>query len=523
MAARGLSEADVEAALKTYTPHGQEGRVPHLRVGWALGAGLRHRGPVDAPAQDDRRVHAGALARLRLRRREQQDPRRRRCRARTRSRWGDVHHPALSETSGDYDGQFLFVNDKANGRIAVVDLADFMTKQIVVDPLVGSDHGGAFVTPNTDYVIEGSQYPTPLGRDYAPLSDYKAKYRGLVMFWKFDRKKGRIVPRAELGHRAAAVLAGPVRRRQARQRRLGVHQLVQHRDGHGRDAAGQAGHRERRLAERHGLPPHHRLEEGRAARRGRQGDDHQGAQGDPAADGGGRGRPHASSASPRARTAATSRPTARPSSSRASSTRTPRSTTSPRSRRSSRTRSSRARTPSACPILAFKDAIRGQVEVGLGPLHTQFDDNGNAYTSLFLESKVAKWSVKDLKLLEKLSVHYNIGHILAAEGDTVSPDGKYVVAMNKMSIDRFTAGRPALPAELPAHRHHRRQDAPALRPADRQRRAALRPDDQGGQAAPEQDVHAGRLRSVHRGRTIRTPSRAARSASRATATRSTST
>jgi nitrous-oxide reductase len=101
--------------------------------------------------------------------------------------------------------------------------------------------------------------------------------------------------------------------------------------------------------------------------------------------------------------------------------------------------------PYDVPILNFKDSIRGQCEIGLGPLHTQFDNQGYAYTSVFIESKVAKWSLKDLKVVDKIPVHYNIGHLAAAEGDTVSPDGKYLVAMNKWSIDRFADVGPLLP------------------------------------------------------------------------------
>ena len=110
--------------------------------------------------------------------------------------WGDTHHPAISETNGEYDGQFLFINDKANPRLAVIDLRDFETKQIVVNPVYKSEHGGAFVTPNSDYVIEAAQYPAPLeNRKFYPLEEMNEKYRGGVTYWKFDRKEGRLNPK----------------------------------------------------------------------------------------------------------------------------------------------------------------------------------------------------------------------------------------------------------------------------------------------------------------------------------------
>ncbi len=66
--------------------------------------------------------------------------------------WGDTHHPALSETEGEYDGRWLYINDRANGRIAMIDLKDFKTKQIFDVPNIQTSHGGCFVTPNSEYV-----------------------------------------------------------------------------------------------------------------------------------------------------------------------------------------------------------------------------------------------------------------------------------------------------------------------------------------------------------------------------------
>ena len=94
--------------------------------------------------------------------------------------WGDTHHPGLSEKDGKYDGKWLVINDKANPRLAVIDLEDFETKQIVVNPIFKSDHGGAFFTPNSDYILEACQYAAPYDNNYHPIEEYKETYRGGV-------------------------------------------------------------------------------------------------------------------------------------------------------------------------------------------------------------------------------------------------------------------------------------------------------------------------------------------------------
>ena len=74
----------------------------------------------------------------------------------------------------------------------MISLHDFETQQIVVNPIMQSEHGGTFVTPNSEYIIEAAQYPGVLGRGYAPLSQFNEKFRGAVTYWKFNREKGRI-------------------------------------------------------------------------------------------------------------------------------------------------------------------------------------------------------------------------------------------------------------------------------------------------------------------------------------------
>jgi nitrous-oxide reductase len=444
MKARNLSEADVNAALKTYTPTGRmddylafssgghSGQViviglPSMRILKYIAVFTPE--PWQGWGFDD--ASKTVLAEGKRGGRD--------------LTWADTHHPALSETAGDYDGKFLFIGDKANPRLAVIDLRDFTTKQIVTTELIGSDHGAAFVTPNTDYVIETTQYPVPFGGVYAdPAKEFKEKFRGAAVFWKFDKTKGRIEPDASF-----AIEFPPYTQDLADAGKLSS-------DGYaffnsintelawGGDAEGQppmeSGYSKNDMDYLHVVnwkKAEQLVKDGKAETIAGMKVlrlEVAAAEGvltfvpEPKS-------PHGADVTPDGQDIVVG--------GKLDTHGTVFSFAKIKSQIDAK--KFETKDPYGVPVLSFKDSIRGQVELGLGPLHTQFDDKGNAYTSLFLETAVAKWSLKDLKVTDKLPTHYNIGHLAAAEGDTVSPDGKYLIAMNKWALDRFNKVGPLLP------------------------------------------------------------------------------
>ena len=55
-----------------------------------------------------------------------------------------------------------------------------------------------------------------------------------------------------------------------------------------------------------------------------------------------------------------------------------------------------------------------------------------------------KWNVKSLEILDRVPTYYSIGHLMVPGGNTRKPFGKYVVAYNKITKDRYLPTGPEL-------------------------------------------------------------------------------
>ena len=348
--------------------------------------------------------------------------------------WGDAHHPGLSETDGDYDGRWLFINDMPNARIARIDLKDFKTRQIFGPiPNVSAAHACPFPTPNTEYVFAASRFSVPVPNRYVHVEDYAKEFKGIIAGIKVDPKSGTMsmgfeiqMPpfdydlsdagkgpsmgwqfftcyNSEMAHDSLEIKAS--------QNEMDYFAAVDWR-------AAQKAVDEGKATTINGAPvldpvkvkdlvylipvpksPH-------------------GVDVDPS------GQYVCCSGKLQAEVSVYSFAKIK-------------ATIDAKKFDGEKM---------GVPTLKYEDCIEAKVPVGLGPLHTQFDGKGYAYTSLFLDSQIAKWKIgPPWNVVDKIDVYYSIGHLMASEGDTRHPTGDYVVALDKLSKDRYLSVGPTHP------------------------------------------------------------------------------
>lgn len=371
--------------------------------------------------------------------------------------WGDQHHLAISQTNGESDGRWLFANENNTPRVARLDLTTFTTAEILEIPNSAGNHSSPFITPNTEYVVAGTRFSVPFDDEQGdiPISSYAEKFNGAISFIKVDPETGRMnidfqlkTPPAnyDLSHTGK----GPSNdwfffstyNTEKAHTLLEVNASQRDKDfifavnwkkaaelaaaGKGRKVKTQYAHNvydsdkheatTKMLDEVLVLDVADLVNEGIAYYIPCPKSPH-GTDVDPTGEyiiGSGK--------------LASLIPVF------------------------SFTKMIKAIEDKnfegdfdGVPVLNYDAVLHGEVQKpGLGPLHTEFDNEGNAYTSFFVSSEVVKWNLKSLEVIDRQPTYYSTGHLTVAGGDTRKPYGKYLVAWNKISKDRYLPTGPEL-------------------------------------------------------------------------------
>jgi nitrous-oxide reductase len=329
------------------------------------------------------------------------DPRRKELMA-TGGVWGDTHHPAPSETNGVYDGKYLWINDLANGRVGRVRLDTFEADKIVKIPNLQGAHGLAVVSPNTKYIFVNGEFEMPtdgLTTNPAPYTSVVAFLDPESMEVKFQVRVNGNIDIADSSKDGRFAFSTAYNMEQAKSPG-GMFQ-------YDRDAvvaidipAAEKAVAEGRATLQNGIPVINPDETPGVITL------------IPVPK-----NPHGVNATPDGKYVV----------------------------------ASGKLSPTVTIIDAKTLKIVAEPEVGLGPLHTTFDDRGNAFTSLFLDSQVVKWNIARAVegsgdyIVDRINVHYNIGHLQASGGETMKPTGDFLLALNKLSKDQYLPVGPDLP------------------------------------------------------------------------------
>ncbi|AFK20926.1 nitrous-oxide reductase (plasmid) [Haloferax mediterranei ATCC 33500] len=337
--------------------------------------------------------------------------------------WGDSHHPSLSETDGKYDGKYLFVNDKAHGRVARVNLKYFETDAITNIPNVQSVHGCCIQSPDTEYVFANSEFRTPLPNDGRDINN-PDKY--VSLFTALDPDSMEVLWQVEVDGNLDILDTD-------KDGRWAISSAYNDEEG---VEIEEMTKNDRDFVKAFDVP---------AIQKAVDAGNYKKVNGIPVVDG-----TKESSLNKGDNPIVRYVPTPK----------SPHCVEVEPNGKYAMVAGKLSPTVSIIDIEKLgtasdpKDTIVGQPKLGLGPLHTTYDGRGHAYTSLFIDSQVVKWDIETAinspkksedAILGKIDVHYNPGHIQAIQAMSTEPTGDWLVVLNKLSKDRFLPVGPIYP------------------------------------------------------------------------------
>jgi nitrous-oxide reductase len=365
--------------------------------------------------------------------------------------WGDSHHPELSQTDGLVDGRWIFINENNTPRIARIDLSTFETVEIIEIPNSAGNHASPFVTQNTEYTVAATRFSVPTPQADVSIDSYAEEFSGMLSFVKVD-DNGRmnlafqiLVPgyNYDLSHSGKGPSHGwsfftSYNSEQANTL-LEVNASQNDKDY---IAAVNWMRAEECVAADQG-------ETWQSTYRHNYFNDAHIAVSDqmtnvtvvtPATCEGmvyflpTPKSPHGVDVDPTGTLIVGGGKLA---------------TVIPVHSFDKMLQAIEGEDfigeVDGIPILRYESIVAGEVEnPGLGPLHTEFDGQGYAYTSAFISSEIVKWSLETFEVVDRIPAYYSIGHLSIPGGDTREPWGKYVVALNKTTKDRYLPTGPEL-------------------------------------------------------------------------------
>ena len=366
--------------------------------------------------------------------------------------WDDTHHTELSMTDGAPDGRWLFINGNNTPRIARIDLTRMETDEILQIPNAAGGHASPFTTPNTKYVVSATRFSIPVPNTDVPIESYKQNFKGTLSFVKAD-EPGRmdiafqiLMPgyNYDLGHSGKgpsdgwffftsynSEQANSKLETNASQNDKDYIAAVNYAQAEQCVAKGKAKQFPARYM-------HNWMDE--ASRQARSETKTSVQMLDPRDCPGivyylpTPKSPHGVDVDPTGEYIVAG--------GKLASVIPVHSFTKMKKAIDAKAFDGEL---SGIPILKYDAILAGEVQKpGLGPLHTEFDGKGYAYTSMFISSEVVKWKLGTWEVVDRIPTYYSIGHLMIPGGDSKKPWGKYLVAMNKITKDRYLPTGPEM-------------------------------------------------------------------------------